>query len=52
MKREHGITCTRSTFFRYIKDNEEFSRKFKNSKTNFFIECFEIDPGQNIIIDR
>ena len=41
MKREHGITCTRSTFFRYIKDNEELSKKFKNNKTNSFVERFE-----------
>lgn len=32
MKREHGITCTRSTFFRYIKDNEELSKNLKTTK--------------------
>ena len=41
MKREHGITCTRSTFFRYIKDNEELNSKFKNNRTDSFIERFE-----------
>ena len=45
MKREHGITCTRSTFFRYIKNNEELNSKFKNNRTSSFIECFETDSG-------
>ena len=51
MKREHGITCTRSTFFRYIKDNEELSKKFKNNKTNSFVERFETAPGQQAQFD-
>ena len=45
MKREHTITCTRSTFFRYIKNNEELNSKFKNNRTSSFIECFETDSG-------
>ena len=51
MKREHGITCTRSTFFRYIKDNEELNSKFKNNRTDSFIERFETNPGQQAQFD-
>jgi len=51
MKREHGITCTRSTFFRYIKNNEELNSKFKNNRTGSFIERFETDPDQQAQFD-
>lgn len=46
MKCEHGITCTHSTFFRYIKDHEELNNRFKCSRENSFTERFETEPGQ------
>ncbi len=51
MKREHGITCTRSTFYRYIKDHEELDKQFKNNKKNGFTERFETKPGQQAQFD-
>lgn len=45
MKREHDITCTRSTFFRYIKDNENFYSKFKTNHQSCFTERFETEKG-------
>lgn len=51
MKREHGITCTRSTFFRYIKRDEELSRKFKCNKANTFVQRFETEPGHQAQFD-
>lgn len=51
MKREHGIACTRSTFFRYIKNNEILNKKFKDNKSNVFVQRFETAPGQQAQFD-
>lgn len=50
-KREFNITCSRSTFCRYIDNNSELSKKFKHKKDNSFTERFETDPGQQIQFD-
>ena len=47
-KREHGITYTRSTFFKYIKDNEELNSKFKNNKTDSFTKRIETNSGYKL----
>ncbi len=50
-KCEHGITCTRSTFFRYIKDHEELNNRFKCNRANGFTERFETKPCQQAQFD-
>lgn len=51
MKREHGITCTRSTFFRHIKNDERLSNSFKSNKANTFVQRYENNPGQQAQFD-
>jgi transposase len=43
--REKGIKCSRSTFNRFIRGDEELNTLFKRKKTNGFIERFETPPG-------
>lgn len=45
MKREHNITCSRSSFSRYIRTDEELSKKFNRKKEFGFTERFETKPG-------
>ncbi|MGL5259412.1 MAG: hypothetical protein ACRC7V_04830, partial [Lachnospiraceae bacterium] len=40
MKREHSITCARSTFNRYIRTTPELNTLFKNNNTNTFTARF------------
>jgi len=43
--REYKIACSRSTFNRYIRGDEELHKLFKRKKSNGFIERFETPPG-------
>jgi transposase/putative transposon-encoded protein len=45
LKREKGIKCSRSTFNRYIRKDEELNKMFKVKKDNSFTERFETNPG-------
>ncbi|MGI6392616.1 MAG: IS21 family transposase [Candidatus Izemoplasmatales bacterium] len=45
LKRERGITCSRSTLQRYIRNDEKLNNLFKRKKDNSFTERFETDPG-------
>lgn len=46
LKREYQIECSYSTFKRYIKLDEELSKKFKKSKSSVkFTERFETEAG-------
>lgn len=45
LKREMGITCSRSNFNRYIRNDVELNEKFKRKKDNSFTERFETEPG-------
>lgn len=45
LKRERGIECSRSTFNRFIRKDEELNSMFKEKKDNSFTERFETDPG-------
>ncbi len=51
MKREHGITCARSTFNRYIRSTTELDKLFKTNKTNTFTVRFETLKGQQAQFD-
>lgn len=51
MKREHNITCSRSSFSRYIKNDEELSKKFSRKKEFGFTERFETEPGVQVQFD-
>ena len=51
MKREHGITCARSTFNRYIRSTTELDKLFKTNKTNTFTARFETLKGQQAQFD-
>ena len=45
LKREKGITCSRVTLNRYIREDEELNSLFKRKKENTFTERFETNPG-------
>lgn len=51
MVREHGITCSRSLFIRYLNNEEELKELFKTKKSNKFTERFETKPGQQMQFD-
>lgn len=51
MKREHKIKCSRSTFSRYIRLDDQLSGLFKQKKDNQFTERFETKPGQQAQFD-
>jgi len=51
MKREHGIECSRSTFSRYIRNDDHLRGLFKQKKANQFTERFETEPGQQAQFD-
>ncbi len=51
LKREKGITCSRSTFSRYIRLDEELSSLFKRKKDNSFTMRFETKPGEQAQFD-
>ena len=45
LKREKGITCSRSTLNRYIRNDEKLDSLFKRKKEYAFTERFETAPG-------
>ena len=51
MKREHNITCTRTTFNRYIRNNEDMYTLFKNNKSTIFTQRFETAMGEQVQFD-
>ncbi len=52
MKREENITCSYSTFKRYIQDDEELKKLFKGlNKTDSFTERFETEAGKQAQFD-
>lgn len=51
MKREHNITCTRTTFNRYIRNNEDMYTLFKNNKSTSFTQRFETAMGEQVQFD-
>ena len=51
LKREKGITCSRVTFNRYIREDEELNSLFKRKKDNSFTERFETEPGEQVQFD-
>ena len=51
MKREHHITCARSTFYRYIVNDEELSQSFQQNTRTAFTQRFETQPGQQAQFD-
>lgn len=51
LKREKGITCSRVTLNRYIREDEELNSLFKRKKDNSFTERFETLPGEQVQFD-
>lgn len=51
IKREHFITCTKSTFYRYIRNDEELYKVFKKSNTSSFTTRFETSAGYQVQFD-
>lgn len=51
LKREKGITCSRVTLNRYIREDKELDSLFKRKKDNSFTERFETEPGQQVQFD-
>ena len=51
MVREHGITCTRSSFNRYIRANDDLNTAFKKNHSNTFTVRFETEKGQQAQFD-
>lgn len=51
LKREKGITCSRVTLNRYIREDEELNSLFKRKKDNSFTERFETEPGEQVQFD-
>jgi len=51
LKREKGITCSRSTLNRYIRKDDELNGLFKRKKDNSFTMRFETEPGKQAQFD-
>lgn len=51
MKREKNIKCNRVTFNRYIRNNPELNKLFKENSNDSFTVRFETPPGQQIQFD-
>lgn len=51
LKREKGIICSRVTFNRYIREDEQLDSLFKRKQENTFTERFETEPGQQAQFD-
>lgn len=51
MKREYDINCSRVTFNRYIRNNDDLNKLFKSNSSDKFTERFETLPGQQIQFD-
>jgi transposase len=45
LKREHNITCSRSTLNRYIRNDVELNKLFNKKQQQSFVERFETGPG-------
>lgn len=45
LRREIGIKCSKSTFNRFIRKDDELNDMFKQKKDNSFTERFETAPG-------
>lgn len=45
LKREHNITCSRSTLNRYIRNDEYLNKLFTKKREQLFTERFETKPG-------
>ena len=48
---EKGITCSRVTLNRYIREDKELDSLFKRKKDNSFTERFETEPGEQVQFD-
>jgi transposase/putative transposon-encoded protein len=51
LKREKGITCSRTTLNRYIRIDDELNELFNRKKSDSFTERFETEPGQQAQFD-
>lgn len=51
LKREQGITCSRTTVNRYIRTDDTLNEMFERRKTEHFTERFETAPGQQAQFD-
>ncbi|MDD4283232.1 MAG: hypothetical protein PHX03_05540 [Bacilli bacterium] len=51
LRREKGIECSRSTFNRFIRKDDELNSMFKEKKDNSFTERFETAPGAQAQFD-
>lgn len=51
MQREHHITCARSTFYRYIVNDEDLRLSFQKHNKTEFIQRFKTQPGQQAQFD-
>jgi len=51
LKRERGITCSRTTLNRYIRTDQELNDLFERRNTESFTERFETQPGQQAQFD-
>lgn len=51
LKREKGITCSRTTLNRYIRADDTLNALFERKKTEHFTERFETAPGQQAQFD-
>ena len=51
LKREKGITCSRVTLNRYIREDKELDSLYKRKKDNSFTERFETEPGEQVQFD-
>ena len=51
MKREHQITCVKSTFNRYIRNDDQLNKAFKKSNGTSFTARFETCSGYQVQFD-
>ncbi|OFK58270.1 hypothetical protein HMPREF2811_00980, partial [Globicatella sp. HMSC072A10] len=51
MQREHPITCARSTFYRYIVNDEDLRQSFQQQNRTEFTQRFKTQPGQQAQFD-
>ena len=51
MKREHDIKCAKSTFNRYIRNDEQLNKAFRGSNSTSFTTRFETPSGHQIQFD-
>lgn len=51
LKRENGLSCSRSTLNRYIRNDVALNALFKRKKDNSFTERFETKPGEQAQFD-